>query len=184
MLLVRNPSSRPLLPRRRPRAIACAADFRGTTRLLCQNLPLGVTLGGQPAICATPCLQSCPPWRDNSGFVPEFGCERPPAGQLDIRARTSASRLCIRRALAQRGCTADLHPHLSRACSQGTLGCRVLSRVRAERSTAEYPAPERKGGRLVGRPPVARVQLSRRGCTRRFSSRRPPQSRAVPPPGR
>lgn len=46
MLLVRNPSSRPLLPRRRPRAIACAADFRGTARLLCQNLPLGVTLGG------------------------------------------------------------------------------------------------------------------------------------------
>lgn len=184
MLLVRNPSSRPLLPRRRPRAIACAADFRGTTRLLCQNLPLGVTLGGQPAICATPCLQSCPPWRDNSGFVPEFGCERPSRGTTRHPRRTSASRLCIRRALAQRGCTADLHPHLSRACSQGTLGCRVLSRVRAERSTAEYPASERKGGRLVGRPPVARVQLSRRGCTRRFSSRRPPQSRAVPPPGR
>ena len=80
MLLVRNPSSRPLLHRRRPRAIACAADFRGTTRLLCQNLPLGVTLGGQPAICATPCLQSCPPWRDNSGFVLEFGCERPSRG--------------------------------------------------------------------------------------------------------
>ena len=150
MLLIRNPSSRPLLPRRCPRAIACAADFRGTTRLLCQN----------------------------------SAASAPPAGQLDIRARTSASRLCIRRALAQRGCTADLHPHLSRACSQGTLGCRVLSRVRAERSTAEYPAPERKGGRLVGRPPVARVQLSRRGCTRRFSSRRPLQSRAVPPPGR
>lgn len=184
MLLVRNPSSRPLLPRRRPRAIACAADFRGTARLLCQNLPLGVTLGDNPRFA--PRLASSHVRR---GGTTRASCRNsaasaPPADNSTSAPAHRPRAYVYARALAQRGCTADLHPHLSRACSQGTLGCRVLSRVRAERSTAEYPAPERKGGRLVGRPPVARVQLSRRGCTRRFSSRRPPQSRAVPPPGR
>lgn len=144
MLLVRNPSSRPLLPRRRPRAIACAADFRGTTRLLCQNLPLGVTLGGQPAICATPCLQSCPPWRDNSGFVPEFGCERP-----------------------SRGTTRHPRPHIglalmyTQSARPARLHCRSssssLTRVLA-RDTRLQSAFARSRGALDRRVPRSRTQ--------------------------